>query len=298
MATFIGTPGKDHFVGGAANDIFEFNADYLSSADVLDGGGGVNTLALTNSDPGPQTFSSTTLRGLSHIQDINLFSDPGCWGYTFDLTNAFYETNRVAAVTIDAANMKEAQQYLHIAASTVTKMSFTIFGSIAGEDHIATGSGNDTFIYAAPDLDVEDEINGGGGHNKLVLLGGGNAASTDATSYLADIKNIQTIVAADVDKGSTQTIQFGNSIGSAKYTQTGDLTITTEAQYGKSPVIDGSLIVQGGLLKAGQNLNVTGGNGADQLYGGGGADVLNGGAGNDELSGGAGNDTLYGGGGD
>ena len=45
MATFIGTPGKDHFVGGAANDIFEFNADYLSSADVLDGGGGVNTLA-------------------------------------------------------------------------------------------------------------------------------------------------------------------------------------------------------------------------------------------------------------
>lgn len=307
MARFVGTSGKDNFKGGSGNDAFIFDVRNMSHVDKIVGGKGADGLFLNNSNSGTwASVGPANWAVMSGIDGVGLTSNYGAYGFKLAFTNAFYNADKVANFEILATSLTGVAQGLHVSASTVSKMAFTIAGTLGGEDKITTGSKNDVIIYAQNSLNIRDQINGGKGVDTLVLAGAGAPRGVKdgptyndphGSTFLGNVKNIEKIVVTNLSANQDRSISFGAEFGQG-YTGTGTVKITTDANYGShkaAVAIDGKLIVDGTRLKADQIIDVTGGKNGDILYGGAGNDKLSGGAGNDTIKGGFGSDTMTGG---
>lgn len=325
MAEFIGTKRNDRFVGGKENDLFYFTPKLMASTDQIDGGAGANTLVLWNDTASNWSVSAASWPKLSNIQGIALVSrnsdgyDTPGFKLTFD--NTFFKMNKVSHFTVDAYWTGGDGGSLRLYASTVTNMSFDVYGSIGpyfddlGEqpsyDVLRTGAKNDRFIYYANSL-AQDSIDGGAGFDTILLVGAGHTTTknghekTDPVGFssLEGIKNVEKVVVTNLSAGQTRVIDFGyGGVSQGRST----ISIETNSNYGTGKVatpVDGKLIIDGSGIKSTlSSLHVKGGNAADlmiggaaddYLFGGDGNDTLVNGYGSDRLSGGRGNDTFFG----
>lgn len=309
MARLNGSAGRDNLVGGSGDDSFWFNTTQLASTDTVKGGAGGDALVLTNTNSQWATLTSSTFRGVSGIELLELMAGSGGYGFKVSLSDAFFAGNGTAAheFAIDASTLTATAQGLQLAAGGVTRTDLQVLGSRGGWDRIATGGGDDRIFYGENSLNIRDAINGGGGFDTLVLVGagetrgvkdGGTFTEPVGHTTLADVRNIEAVVVTRLDRGFTREIEFGNLVGSDRYLGSGTIAISTDRNVldarHDTPVA-GTLVVDGLRLGAHQVLHATGGTAADTLSGGAAGDRLDGGAGADTLFGGKGGDTLIGG---
>lgn len=323
MAYFYSTARTDKFTGGTADDWFYFWPGYMSAKDKVNGGGGKNALVLVNDYDVIWSVSKTDWPTFSNVGGIALLSRPyeGFYAAGFNLTfdNNVLKSIKNSPFIIDASELGLHNEGVQINASSVTNVSFDIFGSTAprsetdvspgSRDKLLTGSKNDRFIYYANSLNI-DTIDGGAGTDTIVLVGAGlvttkngkEKVDPNGITDLTYVKNVENIVVTDLSAGQSRTIRFAADHLIQDYKGRNPIKITTDRNYGTSKteaVVNGKLIVDGSVLTSKKSvLDVKGGNAGDLLIGGAANDTLSGDKGNDTLVGGGGEDTLSGGSGD
>ncbi|MBP1859543.1 calcium-binding protein [Rhizobium herbae] len=311
MAYFYSTAGVDKLIGGSEDDFFFFWSGYMTKPDNVDGGAGRNALVLVNDTTRLWSVATGDWPIFSKVVGIALLSEryQGSVAAGFKLTfdDNTFKANGGSHFIIDASEVALDGASLQLNASSVTNMSFDIFGSSgvkadASFDNLRAGSRNDRFVYYANSLE-RDVIDGGAGTDTLVLSGAGytttknGQSKTDPNGYagLWNIKNIEEIVIMDLSAGQSRTIDFGFG---GLYKGRNAISITTDRNYGTDKAaasIDGRLIVDGSGMNSNSSLTVKGGNAGDLLIGGAANDYLSGGKGNDILIGGGGVNSLSGG---
>lgn len=156
----FGGTGDDSFTGGAGADTFRFDADQLTAADSVSGGGGT-----VNDEVIIKTGGTVAASAFAHVTSIErlILSDAG---NDVTLTDALVASTWNRQLTI----------YGGAAGSTIdggavgTAGRLTIFGGI-GADTITGGAGTDGIIGGGGN----DVLNGGGGDD---FLKGGNSMGT------------------------------------------------------------------------------------------------------------------------
>ncbi|MHC4055236.1 VCBS domain-containing protein [Bradyrhizobium sp. 25ACV] len=160
----------------------------LNNGDMLTGGSGTDTLAVSGGGLGPFTFGDGAGSiGLTNFETISL-SDGNSGNHTDTLT--FLSTfQNGGTLTIDGSGIT-GNGDLVVDASAVTSGSFVIMGSSGngGDDILKGGSGNDTINGGAGT--GADRIVGGGGADTLTGGGGNDTfaylAVTDAGDHITD----------------------------------------------------------------------------------------------------------------
>ncbi|MET3334912.1 VCBS domain-containing protein [Bradyrhizobium ottawaense] len=160
----------------------------LNNGDMLTGGSGTDTLAVSGGGLGPFTFGDGAGSiGLTNFETISL-SDSNSGNHTDTLT--FLSTfQNGGTLTIDGSGIT-GNGDLVVDASAVTSGSFVIMGSSGngGDDTLKGGSGNDTINGGAGT--GADRIVGGGGADALTGGGGNDTfaylAVTDAGDHVTD----------------------------------------------------------------------------------------------------------------
>ena len=200
----------------------------------------------------------------------------------------------------------------------------TLTGGL-GADTLVGGLGNDVFQYtAASHFDFGELIDGGGGTDRITIVG---AATGQDFTVAAGLSSIEELVFAPTSGTQSQLAFRSSQIGgglSSNLAVTGssfsdvialfsvvpgagiDLTGWTFANWNVGPSLDyititgatGAEMLTGSSQKdtisgEGGNDTLAGGGGNDWLSGGAGADVLVGGAGADAMAGGAESDNYY-----
>ncbi|QCJ85430.1 beta strand repeat-containing protein [Bradyrhizobium sp. WBAH23] len=160
----------------------------LNNGDMLTGGGGTDTLAVSGGGLGPFTFGDGAGSiGLTNFETISL-SDSNNGNHTDALT--FLSTfQNGGTLTIDGSGIT-GNGDLVVDASAVTSGSFVIMGSSGngGDDTLKGGSSNDTINGGAGT--GADRIVGGGGADALTGGGGNDTFAylrvTDAGDHITD----------------------------------------------------------------------------------------------------------------
>ncbi|HEV2677094.1 MAG TPA: hypothetical protein VGV37_21370, partial [Aliidongia sp.] len=199
-SNFILTTGQDTFHGGAGNDTFTAVTRTLSANDVIDGGGGTNTLALV----GGGTFALQTPTTLTNIQTIT--AQEGQTSYigptqtfasqvqTITLRDGLDATVNVTAAAVNAGNPK-------VPTITITGAhNAAVINLASGADVVTVGdaretvhggSGNDTIIVNAATIGAT--IDGGTGNSTLDVTGGGTVTMG---SSVTDIRTVALVAGA------------------------------------------------------------------------------------------------------
>lgn len=279
-----GGAGIDSLSGGDGNDTFLVSTagDFqgLTAAETIDGGSGDDTLKFS---------ADMTLTGtdLTKVTSIEAFEFAGTGASSITLSNAYFTSAGVTAVTITDSNTGGALTVDASGLSAANSITVNADKGGANNDSLAGGSGNDTFKFttatSATALTANDTVVGGAG--------------TDTLAITLDTNNLTSVTLTGVS-------------GIEKITVTGSGTLTAglvlnAANFGGSVVgvIDASGMTGTGAFTLdgspeGNSLSVTGGSGADNLTGGTSADTIIGGSGADTIVGGLGIDNLSGGAGD
>src|SRR6185312_7167792 len=277
----------DTVSGGGGSDTFQFNAA-LTAADKIDGGTGIDTLALIGNYSAGLTFSATTM---INVEQINLF---GAFDYKLTLNNANVAAGQTLTVS---ANALGAGHALTFDGSAETDGSFSITGATGddvltggaqndgfnltqgGNDTAHGGAGNDTFSFGAA-FTAADTVDGGANTDTISLSGDYSAGLTLGATTITSIENFAlaaghsydiTTVDANVASGAMLTIT-ANTLGASN-----DLTFDGSAEH------DGKFTINAGA-------------GDDNLTGGTGNDVFTLGAGINDVTGGTGADDITAGG--
>ncbi|MBX9894574.1 MAG: calcium-binding protein [Nitrosomonas sp.] len=299
--------GTDSIAGGGGDDAITFAAGTgLTTADTVDGGSGIDTVALT----GTTAVAATNFDNVSNIEVITVANTTTAVAITTKDTLVAAG----AALTLQAITLTSG--VLTFDGSAETDGTFAITGGSAGDtikggsgndtldggagsnnitpglgnDTVISGSGNDIFSFAAvTGLTSADSVDGGSGTDTVALTG--NAAFTAASDFDA-VKNIEAITLSNTNTDVSITTKDTLVSASAA------LTLTNAANSGVlafngSAETDGTFTVSGGT----GNDVITGGAGSDTLSGSTGSDTLVGGGGNDTITSGAGSDSITGNGG-
>ena len=281
--------GDDSVYGGDGNDNIFFGGT-LTSADIVNGGSGTDTLVLQ----GP--YGSLTLSAnVTQIENISIlggnnssFGEPGTNRYDYVLiTN---DANFAAGVQarINGAALLAGEDFT-FNGSAETDASYVVYGG-KGTDTLTGGLGNDIFFYAEERFATGDTVNGGAGYDGMFLRGNYtiNFNVPGYTGLFTNIENLTLTSATDeryARGGGTEfdyNLTLSNAIVGAGQTLTvsGALLMSTE-----------TMILDGGQESDGL-LRLFGGAAADTLKGGGQADLLHGNLGADILAGAAGADAF------
>ena len=234
---------------------------------------------------GGLTFTATTM---VNVENLGLVA-----GHSYDLvmdnaTVTSGNTLRVQAgnfgagdtVTFDASNDTTGGDYL-----INTGAGNDVLTGGAGNDRFHPGSGNDTINGNGGDdkigmnafLTATDQIDGGEGHDSVVLKGDYSAGVVFTDTTMVNVELIGLV------KGDSYSLTMA-----ADTVALGD-TLTVRAQslgVGDNVTFDGSADVAGGAFI------INTGDGNDVLTGGNGNDVFRPGAGNDIVHGGGGDDVI------
>ena len=290
--TFDGSAETDGFFaikGGAGKDTFVMGAA-LKAADKIDGGGGLDKVALNGDYSHGVTFSATTM---VHVEELVLGA-----GYSYKLTTNNATVAAGQTLTVDGSALGAASS-LTFNGSAETDGKFVLLGG-AGKDSLTSGAGDDTLSGGAGD----DELIANTGGNDTILGGDGN----DTIRMGAELTAADSI---DGGIGNDTVWLYGNYAGLvfSATTMVNVETLILGASHSYTLTTNDAtvaalqmLTLDGSALKAGDVLVFDGSaetNGRFALLGGAGNDVLTGGAGADhfDLTKG-GNDIANGGNGD
>jgi methionine-rich copper-binding protein CopC len=263
---FTGTAGTDIFTGAELNDLFQMGTN-LSSQDMLDGAGGVDTL----------TFSGSQASDFDNVVNIEILI-AGDVGTTITTVNSLVAQG--GTLTLDASALGPGRQ-LNFDGSAETDGDFVILSGAEndqitagrGDDTIDGGGGNDTIIFGSW-LTAADTVDGGAGTDSLQVDG----AQQDDLDGVSNVERLvlgslnAEIIAPDslVAEGAIFTID-ASGVGSGVL-----------IEFNGSAETDGTFTFLGGASAD----NLVGGDGDDIFDMGDGltpADILNGGPGNDTL---------------
>jgi hypothetical protein len=149
--TYYLTIGKDNIVAGAGNDTFVAATNTLSSGDVINGGGGTNTLLLA----GGGTFNLALPATLTNIQYVSAQEGQGGTGGTAQTVTLRAGLNLTVNVAADPN-------------SGDTAPTITIVGA-ANSDviNLGPGLGNDTVTLGAGET-----VNGNNGNDTFNVTAG------------------------------------------------------------------------------------------------------------------------------
>ncbi|HLL31377.1 MAG TPA: calcium-binding protein, partial [Allosphingosinicella sp.] len=306
---FRGNSGYNVITGGAGNDILRlydggddtvmagdgndniFFIGSLTSADVVNGGAGVDTLILQ----GP--YGSLTLTAnITQIENISIlgggntnFGDPGTNRYDYILTT--HDANFAAGVQarINAAALLEGEDFT-FDGSAETDASFVVYGG-KGVDTLMGGFGHDIFIYAEERFQPGDTVNGGPGGYDGIFFRGNYTIDFNAPGYfglMTSIENMTLTSATDerYARGGGTEFDYNITLADNMLDAGVELTVSgTLLQANETMILDGSLETDG-------NFRLFGGRADDTLKGGAQNDLLHGHVGADQLTGGGGADTF------
>jgi Ca2+-binding RTX toxin-like protein len=266
------TVGVDNVIGGSGDDLILGTIDTTtaannvwSTADVLNGGEGSDTVQIAVANSGAVTYTPALI---TNVESIRIVSTAGA-APTFDLTAVEGLTSVELSSSTNGSDIDNLT-------TTATKLNATAnTGASDFAFKAAALVGTDTAIDLTLTSNSGDVTVGGTGAGiesvKITSIGvntGGRyvGTGTDVTSLTVEGSGSLAVNALDMP-GVTTLDATGNS---------GGVTFNATAS----------------------NTTLKGGTGNDVLSDGAGNDVITGGAGNDTLTGGAGNDNIDGGAGD
>jgi len=273
--TFTLTTGLNTFTGGDSSDTFDAStALTLNNGDVLDGGGGTDTITAK--------FSATTTAVNSKNIEKFVITATGDTTLNFaDSTGITSISNQgsTAALTLNSLNAIPTYEL-----NTNAKVNTVQFANAAlsgtADEFKVTLSGV-TNATAGDGLETLTVTRTAGATNDLETLHlvSSTVANAIETVTTAAVDTTKLVISGD------QNLVIEDSVGTEITTvdasaATGDVTVITG--YTKATTVTGG---------SGSDTFTTSG-GADTIVGGAGNDILDGGAGNDTIDGGAGNDTL------
>ncbi|HEX8127450.1 MAG TPA: M10 family metallopeptidase C-terminal domain-containing protein [Allosphingosinicella sp.] len=285
---YLNQGGNDQAAGGAGNDVFLFSAA-MTSADKVDGGDGIDQIALQGDYSGGLTFGSdvVSIENLAILPGNDTrFGDSAGNFYDYKLT--LLDVNVAAGVQmiIDANRLRLGEDFTFNGSAEIDG-SFFIYGG-GGTDDLTGGARNDVFLFGAQgQWGSSDVLAGGGGIDQLALRG--DYTITFGANQLTSIEQIALVSAFDT--------RFGNLGDSYDYI----LTMNDGNVVGIQMTIDAALLRSNehltfiGNAESDGSFRVFGGAGDDEIIGGAGADIIKGGGGGDRLFGNGGADTLTGG---
>ncbi|MCD6035796.1 MAG: putative rane anchored cell surface hemagglutinin, partial [Rickettsiales bacterium] len=233
--------------GSSSNDIFNFDAANLTSADTVNGNGGTDTLAVTGT-------GTIDIRNITDVDNLTLasatnvtygtnnFSTTGSTGndsFIFagsnfssaDSINGNGGTDTLSITgggTIDLVNVVDVDNLTLTGATDVTYST---------ANYNTTGSGSDdTFSFTMANLSSADTIAGGLGTDTLNISDGGTFNLSTLVSGLTNISGIERL-----SVGAASTITMGATNFSTLGSSGNDTFIFTRTNFTSADTIDGGL---------------------------------------------------------
>jgi Ca2+-binding RTX toxin-like protein len=245
-----GTAYADTLLGGGGFDLFFINAPgHHAAGEVIDGGAGLDEIALSNTAPATYVLQASTnvefirFTSQANVGESNIDGSAVAAGVSFQGTNG---ANRI---TGGSGN------------DTLT--------GFAGLDTLIGGDGDDTFQYSSQAELSGDLIAGGDGEDRLLLWG------NDFYFLPASMTGVETVELGGSSAAARPTVEAGGLTAGARFVGSG----TVWATHHDDTILGGS----GNDRLSGQlgDDSVEGGAGDDRLSGGDGQDTLDGGDGSD-----------------
>lgn len=311
--TAAGTSGKaDNIVTGAGADIIRYstanNAATLQADDTVDGGAGVDTLAITLDT---NNLTAVTLTKVANIEKITF---TGTGAQTASVTTADATFASVTGASIDGSGVTGTGT-LTFSASAEDDSTFNILGSLnndtltggqladtinggAGADSITGGSGADSLTGGlGADVFVYGAVAESTGSNADTITD--FTSGTDTLQFTLDYSALSAGI--DVNTNSVSSVAdlsakrgefvYDSTAGTLSVNVNNDNLITTQdykINVGSVAASDLKFVITGTAFGD----SIVGGSGADSIIGGSGADTLTGGSGADTIAGGVGSDTI------
>jgi Ca2+-binding RTX toxin-like protein len=274
--------GNDDVTGLASNDVFFFGAA-LTSADKVDGDGGIDQMGLQGDYSGANALTLGT--GVLSIESLAIlpgsdtrFGAPGTDLFSYDITTVDENVAAGVRMVIDA-NRLQAGENFTFDGSAETDGSFFIYGA-GGVDNLTGGAQNDIFLFGElGQFGANDVVDGGpGGLDQLGLRGDYTIAF--GATQLINIVSFALVSAHDTRFASLGenfdydlTMDDGNVAAGVQLTVDGaNLRASESLTFDGGAELDGTFRVFGG---AGSDV-IMGGEGADIIVGRGGADLVGG----------------------
>jgi hypothetical protein len=280
-----GGGGTDMFIGSAGDDSFLFlgGAKDLTSADVVKGGAGHDTVFLA-----PGTYGADIFKGLTSIEQISVADLSGKGISKFTLNNDSFKGADLAddgskALTIEFLNGGH-DHVVNAAAVTNATLGVKAIFDFTQDVTFIGGTGADTIGFSNVGhgggdyaLAAGDHVDGGAGRDTLLLIcdpNFGGLGSVDDAAF-AGVSHVESIA-----------IQGAGALVIGALAQTAGIAAVDASQSG----LGGVLILDASAFT--NDLVVRGTTSHDQIKLGAGDDTIIGGGGNDLLEGGLGADTF------
>jgi Ca2+-binding RTX toxin-like protein len=277
--------GTDTAIGGLGNDVFLFGGT-LTSADSIDGGAGIDQIAIQGNYSGGLTFGSNVV-GIENLAILpgndTRFGDPGTnlYDYVLTATNAMVAAG--VQLVVDANRLRPGEDFT-FDGSAETDGSFFIYGG-GGVDTLTGGANKDVFIFGGQNQwGASDVVTGGAGTDQLALRG--NYTIVFGANQLVGIEQIGMVSAQDT--------RYGLLGSSYSYNLTmvdanvDGIQMTVDA----APLWPGETLTFNGSAEDDGSFRVFGGRGNDTITGSRNGDIIAGNAGADMLTGGGGGDAF------
>ncbi|HEU0155703.1 MAG TPA: M10 family metallopeptidase C-terminal domain-containing protein, partial [Stellaceae bacterium] len=169
--------GVDRFEGGGGNDIFQFTAAELTSADIVTGGAGFDTLQMT-------TPGKVRPGGVSGVE-------------TYSLANGGANSLGLVNANFNGLTGGVLRVFGGSARNTIDASALTGTNSVA----FIGGAHNDVFKISAASLRAVDTIVGASGNDELLMTGAG-------TVRAAGVSGVETYV---LFNGPANRLSLGNA---------------------------------------------------------------------------------------
>ncbi len=276
--------------GGGGDDFVSFGGNFGNNVVHFDGGGGFDTLFIT--DALPQAYFSVDF---SNVELLVLPEE------LFQLTIADTAVAAGKTLKVDATAMTLGSQnpnYVSYFDGSAENDGHLAFVAGTGHETLDGGAQSDTFDLTRSGFTTargnggNDTFSAGSGFSGAMHLDGGDGNDTLSLSgdygTGIDLDNVTNIETLKLGALSDYNITVDDMTVAAKVTFH---VLASGMLAGDSLVFDGSAELNG-------RFDIQAGAGDDSLTGGKRADVIDGGAGNDSIDGGIGDDILKGGAGD
>ncbi len=271
---FLEDGGNDKIFGKGGDDTFLLGGA-LSQADLLDAGGGNDTVVLSGDYSTGLELAAGTLRSFENV----VFES----GNSYRLTTHNATVAAGATLMIDGSKLG-ASNTLTFDGALENGGRFDVRGGAgndsitlgkASADVVMSGKGDDT-ILAGGGFGADDRFDGGGGYDTLVLNGDYGFGVSLAADTLLRIEAVKLVA------GYSYQLVFNDGNARAGATLSIDASSLHPVDaftFDGSVELDASFVIAGG---AGHDV-LLGGAGQDQISGGRGADLLKGGLGADRF---------------
>jgi|GEM_PF-2089257 len=233
--------GSDVVNAGGGDDVIKVATNSLTSSDTLDGSTGTNTLEYTNASTA--TIDSSDFTNVTNIQKLKLADGDN----TMD-----FSTNAGSIVNVDGSSMTSASSNL-------------ILTTGSNINTVTGGAGDDVITYADANFSDADDIDGGGGTNKLVFSDAATLLSTDLGANVTNIDVLQLSDNAnivDLTSSTIDSLEGGSATDSVTVATVENDQLSIKTNAGDDTVFISSVptgLIDGGTnTGTGDTLNVSG----------------------------------------